>query len=78
MGTRWFFVMVTLDVRNAFNTVSWRGILERLVNMRVEPYLVNVVRSYLCDRVVQTEMGEFEMTVGVPQGSVLGKRIGNN
>ncbi|KAJ3640617.1 hypothetical protein Zmor_027169 [Zophobas morio] len=76
-GTRRFCVMVTVDVRNAFNTVSWRGILERLVSMGVEPYLVNVVRSYLSDRVVQTGMGEFEMTAGVPQGSVLGPLLWN-
>ncbi|KAJ3661624.1 hypothetical protein Zmor_006012 [Zophobas morio] len=76
-GTRRFCVMVTVDVRNAFNTVSWSRILERLVSMGVEPYLVNVVRSYLSDRVVQTEMGEFEMTAGVPQGSVLGPLLWN-
>ncbi|KAJ3639073.1 hypothetical protein Zmor_004372 [Zophobas morio] len=76
-GTRRFCVMVTVDVRNAFNTVSWRGILDRLVSMGVEPYLVNVVRSYLSERVVQTEMGEFEMTAGVPQGSVLGPLLWN-
>ena len=61
-----------VDVRNAFNTVSWRGILEPLISMRVEPYLVNVVWSYLSDRVVQMKTDKFEMTDGVPQGSVLG------
>mgnify|MGYP005984981945 CR=1 FL=1 len=45
--------------------------------MRVEPYLVNMVRSYLSDRVVQMEMDKFQMTDGVPQGSVLGPLLWN-
>ncbi len=32
---------------------------QHLVSMGVEAYLVNVVWSYLSDRVVQTKMGEF-------------------
>ena len=65
-GTRQFCVMVTLDVSSP-PTVSWEGTQERLVRMSVETYLVNMMWSCLGDILVQTEMGEYEITDKVPQ-----------
>lgn len=68
--------VVLFDVRNAFNSVSWAAILQRLRHLRVAPYLQAAVRAYLSERalIVELPSGEerVQLTAGVPQGSVLG------
>jgi hypothetical protein len=67
---------ISLDVTNAFNTITWDGIMEALKRFRVPPYLVRLIRSYLNDRRIAYtgRNGEEKRPVecGVPQGSVLG------
>jgi len=43
-------VLITLDVRNAFNTAPWRFIDEALRKSAVPEYLVQVMRSYMDSR----------------------------
>lgn len=70
--------VVTLDVRNAFNTAPWSIIDAALRKASVPPYLVKIIRSYMCDR--SLEVGQdtcLPVRCGVPQGSVLGPTLWN-
>lgn len=72
-------VVVSLDVRNAFNTVPWPRIDAALRSKKVPPYLNRMIRSYLEDRslLVGEALTARRTTCGVPQGSVLGPSLWN-
>lgn len=80
-GTKQYCAVVTLDVKNAFNTANWGHILNALQRMNVPTYLLQILDSYFEDRVLEydTEDGprEYDITAGVPQGSVLGPSLWN-
>lgn len=72
---------VSLDISNAFNTLPW-SIKESLQRRGVPPYLRAVVSNYLRDRKVTYVDGtrhirDWELSRGVPQGSVLGSLLWN-
>lgn len=76
-----YCALVTLDIRNAFNTARWDRTMEALAERRTPDYLLDMIDSYLADRMLiyDTEIGpkEYEITAGVPQGSVLGPFLWN-
>lgn len=81
-GARPLVLLVTLDVRNAFNSARWTDILEALeTTFRVPAYLVRVVRDYLRDRYLTYETTDGrrqkKLTAGVAQGSILGPDFWN-
>uniref|UniRef100_A0ABD2WJ82 Reverse transcriptase domain-containing protein n=1 Tax=Trichogramma kaykai TaxID=54128 RepID=A0ABD2WJ82_9HYME len=81
-GKRWhrdtkeYFAIITLDVRNAFNSAWWNKIFIVLSQMEVPAYLLRIVTSYFCDRELEfiTDDGAetYDVTADMPQGSVLG------
>ena len=71
-------MLVTLDIRNAFNSLRWQDIVEELAERNIDGNIRRVVQDYLTDRYIQTAHGEeYKMSCGVPQGSVLGPLLWN-
>nr|CAH7765783.1 unnamed protein product [Callosobruchus chinensis] len=75
-------ILVTLDVKNAFNSARWNDILAALQNhFSVTSYLLRIITDYLDDRelVYQTTEGlqRKKVSAGVAQGSVLGPDLWN-
>ena len=71
-------LLVTLDVKNAFNSARWSTILDELkMHWRVSAYLMENIKSYFTDRSVIAADMLVEVEMGVPQGSVLGPLLWN-
>lgn len=73
--------MLTIDVKNAFNSAHWGRILESVSKKSIPPYLCNIIESNFKDRQLSYSTGVAEETIrltsGVPQGSVLGPTMWN-
>ncbi|KAH8266714.1 hypothetical protein KR026_004406, partial [Drosophila bipectinata] len=69
-GSKQYCLIVTLDIRNAFNTADWGKTLAALGRFNVPSALMNVVSSYISCRglLVDTDMGteSYDVTAGVP------------
>lgn len=71
-------VLIMLDIKNAFNTAPWDGIIEALKHKNFPLYIINTIKSYLSERKIVTNYGSVHNTsCGVPQGSVLGPILWN-
>lgn len=80
-GAKRYCAIVTLDVKNAFNSARWSCIHHALARFRVPTYIQEIIGNYLKDRVLKydTEEGTktYQVSGGVPQGSVLGPILWN-
>lgn len=75
-------LLVTLDVKNAFNSARWSDMLESLsATFKVPSYLLAVMDDYLRNRTLKYETAQGvktkEITAGAAQGSVLGPQLWN-
>ena len=75
-------VLVTLDVKNAFNSARWPEIISALkTRFKIPDYLMTMMMSYLTDRklIYDTTEGRQirQITAGVAQGSILGPDLWN-
>ena len=61
-------LLVTLDVKNAFNSAKWSDILDALqLKFRIPRDLLRMIRHYLRDRTLRYDT----ISVGVAKGSIL-------
>ncbi|KMQ91300.1 reverse transcriptase [Lasius niger] len=70
-----FAVVVSLDIRNAFNSIPWK-IIRTLRRKGFPPYIQRILDSYLTDRTIwftgmDGKRHARAMEAGVPQGFVL-------
>lgn len=76
-----FCAIVTLDIKNAFNTADWNVIRQTIRDRNFSGYLVQMIDSYLENRILEYEtddgIKQFEVSAGVPQGSILGPFLWN-
>ena len=76
-----YCAIVTIDVKNAFNSASWEAIALSLLRMGVPDQLSRILKSYFENRVLLygTEEGQksVQISAGVPQGSNLGPTLWN-
>ena len=77
-SSRGFCLLITLDIKNAFNSLRWEVIVNELRRRGVCSRVQKVIQDYLKDRKITTEKnGQMNITCGVPQGSVLGPTLWN-
>ncbi len=78
---RAFLLIVSLDIRGAFDNCVWPAILKQLRNKNCPKNLYNVIKSYLQHRKVILKINNLKvekyLTKSTPQGSSLGPGIWN-
>ena len=76
-----YCLVVTLDIKNAFNTANWQKTVCALQQLSIPQYLVAMIKDYFSNRVLLCETDEgqriYTVTGGVPQGSVIGPLLWN-
>lgn len=60
---RWTAIAL-LDVKNAFNSAPWDLIIQKMSNMNIDRYLIDIVKSYLNDRTVEISRGTIARICG--------------
>ncbi|XP_011860276.1 PREDICTED: uncharacterized protein LOC105557606 [Vollenhovia emeryi] len=73
---------VSLDIKNAFNSVLWKAIKDMLKRKKIPKYIRRIIRAYLSDRSItytdnQGSTAQRAVEAGVPQGSILGPILWN-
>ena len=76
-----FCALISIDMRNAFNTAKWNICIKAMVRKKVPDYLLRMIDDYLSDR-WGIYMGDKwslkeEMTLDDPQGSRVGPLVCN-
>lgn len=75
-ANRKYCLLVTLDIKNAYNSAPWKGTVKALSRKNISPYIIRIVKSYLSERRLFGE-GVFQVICGVPLGLVLGLTLCN-
>ncbi|XP_046683404.1 uncharacterized protein LOC124369442 [Homalodisca vitripennis] len=75
-------LILTLDIKNSFNSANWGDILDALEHkFDADPANLAIVHDYLNERTLLAETTEgtqeYEITAGVSQGSIMGTDLWN-
>lgn len=68
---------ITIDVKNAFNSASWKIIMQNLRSLGISEEITGIINSYLDNRSILVDGESIGVNCGVPQGSVLGPTLWN-
>lgn len=68
-------LIITLDIKGAFNNANWRRIAEKIYELNIPKYLKNCLLSFITNRMVNCEHYHKDYNQGVPQGSSLGPKL---
>lgn len=63
-----FCAIVTIDVKNAFNSANWTAIARSLHRMQVPEYLCKILRSYFVNRVLTYDTNEGQKSMAITAG----------
>ena len=74
--------VISLDLKAAFDVVWHHGLIHKLCQVKLNPLLIKLVKSFLSNRsysvrFLGTESKRFNILAGVPQGSVVGPILFN-
>ena len=76
-----FCALISIDIRNAFNTARWNNCIEAMMRKKVPDYLLRMIDDCLNDMWVIYHGDKWslkeEMTCGAPQGSRVGRLVWN-
>ena len=76
-----FCALISIDIRNAFNTARWNICIEAMVRKKAPDYLLRMIDDYLSDRWMIYEVDKWslkeEMICSTPQGSRVGPLVWN-
>lgn len=75
VARRGILSLVSLDIKNAFNSISWLDFISTLCKRNVPPYLIRIMKSYLSDRYLVFPDFKIKLNSGGAQGSILGPLI---
>lgn len=64
---RWY-TLLTLDIKNSFNSMSWKTISKEAVSRRMPIYFSNIIKDYLNNRTRVYGNKAKTLSAGVPRG----------
>ena len=74
-----FCALISIGIRNAFNTARWNICIEAMMRKKITDYLLRMIDDYLSDRWMIYEGDRWslkeEITCGAPQGSRVGPLV---
>lgn len=77
LGCRKLVLAILIDVKNAFNSLSWTAIKSSLRANEITEDLTTLLESYFRDREISSGGVRKQMSAGVPQGSIIGPTLWN-
>ena len=57
--------IIGLDIRNAFNSLNWKDIIDALERKKVAPYLIQLMKNYLTNRNINFKGLIFHINIDV-------------
>lgn len=74
--SRRLLLLLNLDIKNAFNSVSWEDIIETIMLQRkILSYIIEITKSYLTNRYLVFSDFMLKLNLGAAQGGCLPPKI---